>query len=287
MKIFESGNYYDILSLFLVNKKGDNKFNITEINPIIKTRENCLIIDLESEKETKDLIEKIYNKKNKILRIILENKEKYGKNLSESIQIEIKNRILKEEPRVTDSDIKSLIGIYSIPYIEIEQLELLPIELDGNIEIYGKKQNINDNWCIILTDLDKITNENIDIEEEVDYYLNGIAIPKSEIEKSLYLKKIKNIKKEELKLEKSFFYLDLSIKGKFKYGIQEWPNAKKKNIENYVGKITFNSQLPIYNQLTKIKSIENIDESIELIEKTKLQLKDIASSRIINTIEDL
>lgn len=286
MKIFESGNYYDVLSILLTNKK-ENRFNITEVNPIIKTRENCLIEDLDKEDEIKNLIEKIYNKKNKILRIILESKEKNGNEIPEDEWIGLKNKIIKEEPRVTDNEIKALINVPLIPYIEIEKASLLPIELGGNIEIKGEKKDQKDNWCIIVTDLDKIINPNIEIEKEIDYYLNGIAVPKSEIENSLYFKKIKELKEEELKVEEVYYYLDLSIKGKFKYGVQDWPDAKEKKVRNYIGKITFNTNLPIHNQLIKIKDINNIDEGIELIKKTKTQLKDSASSLIINTIEDL
>lgn len=299
MKIFESGYYFDVFSLYIKDKKDiseENKYNIKQINPIIENLDWVLNKDLDEE-EINELLYKVESKKNKIIQIALEEREEIEKvhgKFVDKINIDtindidrnrLKNNILSIEKRATESDIYSLISTPLIKYIELEEgIEILPKEYGGNINIYGELKDGYDTWCIVLSGNKDIKSI---IELNQTYYLEGICIPISYINNNKFYKKIKSFTKEDISLTESYYYLDLSVKGKCNLGLQEWPKANKKVIDRYMGNMVLNEDCPYYGRLINIGEKEDIDKGIKIIRDTKKLVKELTCSGVLSTIDNI
>jgi len=299
MKIFESGHYFDVFSLYIKDKRNisEEKYNIKQINPIIENTNWVLNKDLEEE-EVEEVLNKVEKKRNKIIQIALEEREEienvYGisadkidlESVNEIDRNKIKNKVLSIEKRATDTDIYSLIHGGVISYIELdEDIEVLPKEYGGNINIYGKLDNsINDYWCIVLRGNKDIKSI---IESKETYYLEGICIPLSYINNNKFYKKIRKYSKEDVLIDECYYYIDLSLKGKCKLGLQEWPKASKEILKRYIGNLILNEECPYYGRIGEMKSKDDIDRILRMVENTKRLIKELTCSGVINTIESI
>lgn len=303
MKIFESGSYFDVFSIVLkVENKESNKperFNIEQINPLGDDIRRSLNEELKEE-EVEEILGKVIYKRDKLIQLSLEVKEELTKtyglkenniNIDDINEVDwslIKNKILDIESRATDNDIQSLIFNPFISYISLpNKIVPLPNDKEGTTLLYKDLEDDNDHWCLVVEGVEGNRNCDRLIKSKDTFYLELVGIPYSLIKTNRLYKCIKCISDEDLKIEEMHYYIDLSIKGTCKLGLLEWPKADQKIISNYLGNITFNEELPFYGRVKKIKSRKNIDNGVEIIRNTKALMKELISSGVIDTIDNI